>query len=159
MTMHRIGVIALIAAVFSALPGCAPSRQHAPEVVGAKGDIHERLLETISRDGFDYGVLTRREGPEQIDVINIKLSLDSLKGRHLSLEKLMTDIGRVCSKLAYSHLPVHIWIGISDEDDQMYLYAVLATKVKGRDNITLIPVTDSRNEIVITVRHPALGGH
>lgn len=159
MTMQRLGVIALIAAVFTAFLGCAPSRQHAPEIVGEKVDIHERLLETISREGFDYHMLTWREGPEHIDVINIKLSLDSLKGRHLSLEKLMKDIGRLCSQLAYTHLPVRIWIGTDDEDDQMYLYAVLATTLKGRDNVTLIPVTDSRNEVIITVRHPALDGN
>jgi hypothetical protein len=159
MIIHRVAVIAAMAALFTALPGCAPSRQLSPESVGAQSGIHERLLEAISRDGFEYSTFSQRDGPEQLDVINIKLSLDSLKGRHLSLEKLMTDIGRVCAQPGYEHLPVRIRIGADDEDDQMYLYAVLATTVKGRDNITLIPVTDSRNEVIITIRHPAFGGN
>ena len=100
---------------------------------------------------------TQMEGGEHVDVINIRLSLDSLKGRHHSLEKLMTDIGRVCASRSYAHLPVRIWIGAGDEEDQMYLYAVLATTVKGRDNITLVPATDPGNEVVITVRHPPAG--
>jgi hypothetical protein len=159
MMIYGAGVIAVVAVALVALQGCAPSKQIDPGAVRERSDIHERLSEAIGRDGFDYHMLTRRDGPEHIDVINIKLSLDSLKGRHLSLEKLMTDIGRVCSRLSYAHLPVRIRIGADDEDDQMYLYAVLATTVKGRDNITLIPVTDSRNEVIITIRHPALGGN
>jgi hypothetical protein len=157
MTVLSSGVFAVIAALFVA--SCAPARQQAPDLERAKGDIHERLLEAINRDGFDYHMLTRREGAEHVDVINIKLSLDSLKGRHHSLDKLMTDIGSVCSRRSYAHLPVRIWIGAGDEEDQMYLYAVLANTVKGRENITLIPATDLRNEVVITVRHPTLGGN
>lgn len=156
-TVNSSGVLAVIAALFIA--GCAPTRQPVPDLERAKGDIHERLLEAINRDGFDYQMLTRRERSEHVYVINIKLSLDSLKGRHHSLEKLMTDIGRVCSRRSYAHLPVRIWIGAGDEEDQMYLYAVLATTLKGRENITLIPATDSRNEVVITVRHPTSGGN
>lgn len=150
-------MFAVIAVIFIA--GCSPIRQQAPESERAMGDIHERLLEAINRDGFEYHMLTRREGAEHVDVINIKLSLDSLKGRHQSLEKLMVDIGRVCARRSYAHLQVRIWIGAGDEEDQMYLYAVLATKVKGRENVTLIPATDSRNEVIITVRHPASGGN
>lgn len=157
MTTQWTGVFAVIAAIFIA--GCAPIRQQAQESERAKGDIRERLLEAINHDGFDYHMLTRREGLEQVDVISIKLSLDSLKGRHQSLEKLMADIGRVCSRRSYAHLQVSIWIGAGDEEDQMYLYAVLATAVKGSENVTLIPATDSRNEVVITARHPASGGN
>lgn len=159
MIIHRIAMIAVIAVIFTALPGCAPSRQHAPDLPRAQSDIHERLLEAISRDGFEYITLSQRKGPEQLDVINIKLSLDSLKGRHLSLEKLMTDIGRVCAQPVYDHLPVRIRIGAGDEDDQMYLYAILATAVKGRDNVALVTVADSRNEIIITVHYSPLGGN
>ena len=124
-----------------------------------RSEIHEGLSEAISRNGFDYNLLSQREGPDHVDLINIKLSLDSLKGRHLSLEKLMTDIGRVSSQPAYAHLPVRILVGAGDEDDQMYLYAILATVVKGRSNIDLTTVTYSRNEIMVTVRHPASVGN
>lgn len=148
-----------MAAVLIALPACTPGRQNDPGWKREQGDIHERLSEAISRDGFDYNFGTERDGSERIDVIHIKISLDSLKGRHLSLEKLMTDIGRVCSHPNYAHLPVSILIGAGNEDDQMYLYAILATAVKGRRNIALVAATDTRNEIIVTVRHPDPGGN
>ena len=156
--MRLFIAIAVIASVMTALPGCAPSRSNDRGLAQERSDIHERLSDAISRDGFDYNFFSQREGPEHIDVINIKLSLDSLKGRHLSLEKLMTDIGRVCSQPAYAHLPIRIRIGSGDEDDQMYLYAILATAVKGRSNIDLTTATDPRNEVMVTVRHPGQGG-
>ena len=156
--MDRIRAIAVIVAVLIAVPGCTLGRQTAPGLLRERSDIHERLSEAISLNGFDYDMLSQREGPEHIDVINIKVSLDSIKGRHLSLEKLMMDIGRICSHPNYAHLPVRILIGASDEDDQMYLYAILATAANGRSNIALTPATDSRNEIIIMVRHPHQGG-
>jgi hypothetical protein len=91
------------------------------------------------------------------DVINISVSLDSLKGRHHSLEKLMSDIGRICAHPSYAHLPIRILIGAGDDDDQMYLYAILATAVKGAANVGLLTASDSRNQIVISVRHPGWG--
>lgn len=156
--MHRIRAIAVMASVLTALPGCAPGRQADPGLLREQGDIRERLSEAISRDGFDHILRTHLDGPEPVYVINIKVSLDSLKGRHLSLEKLMMDIGRVCSHPDYGHFPISILIGAGDEDDQMYLYAILATAVKGRNNIALTPATDSHNEITIMVRHPHQGG-
>ncbi len=95
---------------------------------------------------------------DHYDVINISVSLDSLKGRHHSLEKLMTDIGRICAHPSYAHLPIRISIGAGDDDDQMYLYAVLATAIKGTGNVGLVTVTDSSNEIVITVGYLGRGG-
>lgn len=159
MIALKVRVIAVVASsLLVALPGCTPSRQNELGLVREQTDIHERLSEEISRDGFDYKFLNQRAGSEHIDVINVSVSLDSLKGRHLSLEKLMTDIGRICSHPNYAHLPVRILIGAGDEDDQMYLYAILATAVKGRKNIALTTATDPRNEIIITVRHPGRSG-
>jgi hypothetical protein len=159
MIMRRTQAIAVTVSLLVALSACTSGRQNAPEMILAQSDIHERLSEAISRDGFDYDLGTERDGPEHLDAIRVKISLDSLKGRHLSLEKLMTDIGRICSHPNYAHLAVRILIGAGDEDDQMYVYAILATAVRGSDNIALIPVTDLRNEIIITVRHPASGGN
>lgn len=155
----KVGVIAVVALAFLlALPACTANRQIEPDLVRERTDIHERLSEAIRRDGFDYKFLSRREGPDRIDVIHIKISLDSLKGRHLSLEKLMKDIGGICSRPNYAQLPFRILIGAGDEDDQMYLYSILATAVKGRENIALTTATDSRNEIIITVRHSGRSG-
>lgn len=156
--MDRMRTIAVMAVVLITLPGCTPARHNDSALVQEQSDIHERLYETISRDGFDHNLRTQSDGPEHIDVINVKVSLDSLKGRHLSLEKLMTDIGRICAHPNYAHLPIRILIGAGDEDDQMYLYAILATAVKGSSNIALITAADPRNEIIITVRHPGQGG-
>lgn len=154
----RIRTIAVLASALTALSGCSPVVQHDPGLVREQSDIHERLSDAIGRDGFEHNFLNQREGSEHIDVIHIKVSLDSLKGRHLSLEKLMTDIGRICSHPNYAHLSMRILIGAGDEEDQMYLYAILATAVKGRSNIALTAAVDSRNEIIITVRHPGPGG-
>lgn len=156
--MHPLRAIAVIASVVTALPGCAPNRSEGPDLVQEPSEIRESISEAISRNGFDYNLLSQREGPDHVDVIIIKLSLDSLKGRHLSLEKLMTEIGRVSSQPSYGNLPIRILIGAGDEDDQMYLYAILATAVKGRSNIDLMTAADSRNEVIITVRHPGQGG-
>lgn len=159
MIMCRIQAFAVMVPLLTALWACAPARQNAPGFAQPRSDIHERLSQAISRDGFDNDFGTERDGADHLDVIRVEISLDSLKGRHLSLEKLMTNIGRICSHPNFAHLPVLVRIGASDEDDQMYLYAILATAVKGRDNITLLPVTDLRNEIIITVRHPVLGAN
>lgn len=156
--VRAIAVAVVASSLLVALSACTTSRQNEPAVVREQTDIHERLSDAISRDGFDHNFLTQREGPENIDVIHVKISLDSLKGRHLSLEKLMTDIGRICSYPSYAHLPFHILIGAGDEDDQMYLYSILATAVKGRKNIALTTATDPRNVIIITVRHSGAGG-
>lgn len=158
MIMRGKRATAVMASLLIALSACAPDRPTAPDLTQPRTDIHERLSEAISRDGFDYNSGTERDGLEEIDVIHVKISLDSLKGRHLSLEKLMTDIGRVCSYPNYAHLPIRILIGAGDEDDQMYLYAILATAVKGRSNIYLSTAADSRNEIIVTVRHRSQGG-
>ena len=155
--MDGIRAIAVMVLFLTALQGCTPGRQNDLRLMREQSDIHKRLSEAISRDGFEHNLSTRRDGPEHIDAINIKVSLDSLKGRHLSLEKLMMDIGRICSHPIYAHLPIHILIGAGDEDDQMYLYTILATAVKGSSNIALITAADSRNEIIITVRHPGQG--
>lgn len=156
--MDRLRAIAVMTSVLMTLSGCTPGRLIDSGLAREHSDIHERLSAEISRDGFDYTLLSQSEGVEHIAVISIQVSLDSLKSRHLSLEKLMTDIGRICSHPDYSHLPVRILIGAGDEDDQMYLYAILATAVKGRSNIALVTVADPRNEIIIKVRHPGRGG-
>lgn len=149
--MRAIGASTILVACLAA---CTAGK--APDTIRPRSqvDIHERLADVIVRDGFIHGLRTLRDGIEHYDVINIRVSLDSLKGRHHSLEKLMTDIGRICSHPSYAHLPIRILIGAGDDDDQMYLYAVLATAVKGTANVGLTTVTHSHNEVVITVRHP-----
>ena len=148
----------LVGLVLLALAACAPTMQSDPPLSGGRTDIHERLSEAIIRDGFSHGLRSQRDGNEHFDVINIAVSLDSLKGRHQSLDKLMTDIGRICSNPGYAHLPILVVIGAGDEDDRMYLYAVLANSVKGRPNITVNSVSDTGNEILISIRHPGRGG-
>lgn len=156
--MDEIRVMAAMVSVLAALSACTPSKANDPGLVGVRNDIHERLSEVITRDGFGHGLRVQRDGLNHYDEISIGVSLDSLKGRHLSLEKLITDIGWVCAHPNYAHLPIRIFIGAGDDDDQMYLYAILAAAIKGRGNVALVTVSDSRNEIVVTVRHPGRGG-
>jgi len=91
-------------------------------------------------------------------MIHIEISLDSLKRRHGSLEKLMADIGAVCALPDLAHLPIRIEIGTPDLDDRIYLRSVLAAAVGGRPNVELRTSADTRNEITITVRHQSQGG-
>lgn len=151
--MDRLRAIATMVVVLAALSACAPSKPHGTDLIRAQDDIRERLSDTITFDGFSHGLRRHRDGLEHYDEISIGISLDSLKGRHLSLEKLMTDIGRICAHPNYAHLPIRILIGTGDEDDQMYLYAILATAVKGRPNVALLTASDSRNQLIITVLH------
>lgn len=156
--MLRIRTIALTVPVVLALAACAPGRKNDPEPVRAKTDIHERLAEAIVRDGFSHNLRSQRDRGEDHDVIRITISLDSLKARHLSLEKLMTDIATICAHPNYAHLPIRIVIGAGDEDDQTYLYAILTSVIKGSANIAIDTVADAGNMITITVRHPARSG-
>lgn len=157
MIVFRHRAFAAIASMLVLLPACTAGRQQEPASARPQFDIHERLGEVIARDGFTHVLRTERDDMQHHDVINISVSLDSLKGRHHSLEKLMTDIGRVCAHPSYAHLPIRILIGAGDDDDQMYLYAILATAVKGAANVGLLTAPDSRNQIVISVRHPGWG--
>jgi len=151
--MDRLRPIATMVFVLAVLSACTSSKLHGPDRILAQNDIRERLSDLITLDGFSHGVRRHREGLEHYDEINVNISLDSLKGRHLSLEKLMADIGWVCSQPGYAHLPIRIFIGASDEDDQMYLYAILATAVRGRPNVALHTANDSRNQLIVNVLH------
>lgn len=148
---------AAVAAMLVLLSACTAGRPQEQVSTRPQFDIHERLEEAITRDGFTHVLRTERDDMQHHDLINISVSLDSLKGRHHSLDKLMMDIGRICAHPSYAHLPIRISIGAGDDDDQMYLYAILATAVRGAANVGLLTASDSRNEIVISVRHPAWG--
>lgn len=150
--MDKIREVATMATLLVALSACTPqSKPHGPDLIREQSDIREHLSEVITFDGFSYGVRRHRDGQTHYDEININISLDSLKRRHPSLEKLMTDIGWICAHPNYAHLPIRIFIGADDEDDQMYLYAILATAVRGRGNVALFTAIDSRNQVVVTV--------
>jgi len=151
--MDRLRPIVTLVCVLTALSACSPSKPLGPDMIRAQDDIRERLSDVITLDGFSHGLRRHRDGLEHYDEINISISLDSLKGRHLSLEKLATDIGRICAYPGYGHLPIRIFIGAGDDDDQMYLYAILATAVKGRPNVALHTANDSRNQLIVTVLH------
>ncbi|MDA8255868.1 MAG: hypothetical protein M0Z99_09570 [Betaproteobacteria bacterium] len=143
--------------VLAALSACTPGKSHVPGMIGAQDDIRERLSDVIISNGFSHGLRHHRDGLGHYDELNISISLDSLKGRHLSLEKLMMDIGSICAHPSYAHLPIRIFIGAGDEDDQMYLYAILATAVRGSPNVALLTANDSRNDsrnqLIVTVLH------
>jgi hypothetical protein len=156
--MLRIPLNTAMVLIVLATCACAPYRQQDPAFLRERSDIHERLSEVLVRDGFSHDLQSRRDDLEHLDVIRVRLSLDSVKGRHYSLEKLMADIGRICSLPAYAHLPIRIVIMAADEGDQMYLYALLATATRGSRNISVASGESTRNEIGITVRHPGRGG-
>ncbi len=153
-----VRTIAAMTLALVAVTACTTARQSEPGPIVEQSDIHERLSEMISRSGFAHGLQSQRDGIDHFDAISIRLSLDSLKGRHLSLEKLMKDIGRICAHPNYAYLPIQIDIRAGEEEDQMYLYAILATMVGERGNINVLTTTKLRAEIIVTVRHPGLMG-
>jgi hypothetical protein len=156
--MSRMPLITAMVFVVLAVGACAPYRQQDPAFLRERSDIHERLSEVLVRDGFSHELKSVRDDLEHQDVIRVRLSLDSIKGRHYSLEKLMADIGRICALPVYAHLPIRIVIMAGDESDQMYLYALLATATRGARNVSVATGESTRNDIIINVRHPGRGG-
>lgn len=155
--MVRLGTVLVVAVLAVILSGCTSHRRTDAEAARLPTDIHGELLEKIGRDGFAYGAIRHRDDGRRVDVISINLSLDSLKGRDLSLDQLATDIGRICTRPDYAHLPIFIRIRAGDEDDQMYLFAILAAAVKDAGNIDLTAGAGLRNEILITIHHSIEG--
>lgn len=149
-----IRTIAAVTLASMAVVACTTARHSESSPIVEQSDIHERLSEMISRSGFAHGLRSQRDGTDHFDVISILISLDSLKGRHPSLERLVKDIGRISAHPNYAYLPIRIDIRAEEEEDQMYLYAILATMVGGQGNINVSTTTRPRAEILVIVRHP-----
>lgn len=158
LILASIRAFAQIATVLLTISACSLPRQQVPKFTGELNNIHERLAQVVARSGFQHGMHSKRIESHDADMIYIVVSLDSLKRRHSSLDKLLTDIGTICALPDYAHLPIRIVIGAKDKDDRKYMSAVLATPVNGKSNIDLFIGADSRNDITITVRHPSQGG-
>jgi hypothetical protein len=156
--MLRIPLISAMVLITLATCACAPYRQQDPAFLRERSDIHERLSEVLVGDGVSHELQSRRDDLEHLDVIRVRLSLDSVKRRHSSLEKLMEHIGEICALPVYAHLPIRIVIMAGSNDDRMYLYALLATATNRSRNIFLVSGESASNDIIITVRHPGRGG-
>lgn len=140
--------------IFMAVSACTTQKRHDPVFAKDQTDLHERLSAVIARDGFSHGLRSQRDGWQDFDSVYVRIALDSLKRRHYSLDNLMQDIGRVCALPNYAHLAIRIEIGAGDEEDRMYLKAVLEPAIKGKSNITIIVAPDAYNDITIAVRRP-----
>lgn len=145
------------ASILILISACTLQKHPDPNFAKERNDIHERLSAVITRDGFSHGMRSQRDGWKHIDSIYIRIALDSLKRRHYSLDNLMKDIGAVCALPRYRHLNFRIEIGAGDEDDRIYLSAVLAPAIKGKTNIFVATSADVYNDITITVQHPTHG--
>ena len=157
--MRGFPLIGLWLALAVTVAGCSPYRQQEPNFLRERVDIHERLSELMIRDGFAHEMRSTRNEVEHQDSFLVKLPLDSVKGRHPSLEKMLRDIGRICVNPGYSHLPIRIFVLSPDEDDRMFMFAMLATAVRNASNIAITPLESPYSELRISVIHPGRGGN
>lgn len=136
--------------VLQTLSGCADPRSRGDEI-----DIQERLSAVISRNGFSHGLRSQRDGDRHVDSIYIRVPLDSLKRRHYSLERLMKDVGRICTLPEYSGYPIRIEFGAGDETDRLYLKEALLKEIGQKINIRVFVESEDYNDILITFEHPS----
>ena len=136
----------------AAFSGCAIDLKVGSRVSGVS-DIQERLSSVISRNGFSHGLRSERDGDHHLDSIHINIPLDSLKRRHYSLENLMKDVGKVCSLPEFSALPIQIELAAGDDEDRVYLQALLLKEVGQSTNVRVTVETDVFNDILITTSH------
>lgn len=158
--MRRFILVVTWLAIGLTAVACSPYRQQELSAVRERADIHERLSELMIRDGFMHEFRSTRSDLEHRDAFLVKLTLDSVKSRHPSLEKMLKDIGRICANPGYANLPIRIAVLSPDEDDRMFMFAILATAARGStNNISVVPVESINNELLISTVHPAREGN
>ena len=141
---------AALALIFFSVQGCSSAIRPTKAISGESEDVLKRVAEIARISGF--GDFLRTHGGNRGQVLSIEVSLDSLTGRHLSLEKLLTDIGRICVHPAFGHLQIQIDVVAEDEEDQMYLYALLSAAVNNRSNVAVLTTADRTGVAMIRLQ-------
>lgn len=157
-SMRRFSLICLWILTAFAAGACSPYRQQEPNFLREREDIHERLSELMVRDGFSHELRSERSELEHRDSFLIKLTLDAVKGRHHSLDKMLKDVGRICANPGYAHLPIRILVLNPDEDDRQFMLAILETAVRNSPNIAVSGIDSRTSELRIIVVHSGRGG-
>ncbi|MBI5109688.1 MAG: hypothetical protein HZA62_13185 [Rhodocyclales bacterium] len=149
-------VPALILGVL-AVAACASTRQTEGNPVSVQEDIHERLSEVISRDGFSHRIISDRSDVIHNDSIHLRIPIDGIKRRHEGVERVLISIARVCALQEFVALPIRIVVATIDDDDGKYMRALLDREVGASTNVSVLVTAGSGEGIVIAIRHPPLG--
>ncbi len=139
-----------------AIAACASTRQSDGDTVRDQGDIHERLSEVISRDGFSHRIISDRSDAIHNDSIHLRIPIDGIKRRHEGVERVLMSIARVCVRQEFVALPIRIVVATIDDDDGKYMRALLDREIGASTNVSVQVTTGSSEGIAIAIRHPPL---
>ncbi|OGS91391.1 MAG: hypothetical protein A2Z95_08815 [Gallionellales bacterium GWA2_60_18] len=148
-------VIVLLAC--AALAGCSQNAAPGTAMQARLIDIHEHLSYAIRKAGYDHSIMSRREGPVNIDSIFISMPLDGVKRQHPSVEKLLNSIGTICARPEYADVALHIELDASDYDNFLFMRGVLEKALGARTNARIIANQNPRNTITVTLTHHPFG--
>ena len=149
-------LVALPALIFGvlAIAACASTRQADVALERAHGDIHERLSDVISRDGFSHRIISDRTDTLHNDSIHLRIPIDGIKRRHEGVERVLISIARVCALPEFVALPIRIVVATIDDDDGKYMRAMLNREIGTSTNVSVQVTSGSSEGIVIAIRHP-----
>ena len=137
---------------------CAPPERASVASTPWRTDFRARIANLVEKEGFEQEVFSEPEGGSDLETFRIKLSLDGVRARHLSVDKLMRGLGALCGDPRFSMLPITIVLAIEDEDDRMHLFALALSETRKVSNVAVDPIATRVNEIRVVVRHPAVRG-
>lgn len=138
--------------------GCVPLETKRSVTPGEHGDLDERISAVMRRNGYSHEVHSFRtaQGVDD-DFISIHISLDALRRHNRVLEKMLREIGAVCQREEYAHIPVTFKFFTDDSDSGEYVEKILNQALGQRRSWIL--EQDSRQEgdrqskLVIHLRH------
>lgn len=151
---RRLVVLPILILGALSIAGCASTRQADVELIRDHGDIHERLSEVISRDGFSHRIISDRSDAIHQDSIHLSIPIDGIKRRHEGVERVLISIARVCALPEYVALPIRIVVATIDDDDGKYMRTLLDREIGSSTNISVQVKSGSGEGIVIAIRHP-----
>ncbi len=136
------------------IAACTSGGHTSTEAARDLGDIHERLSEVISRDGFSHRIISDRSDVIHNDSIHLRIPIDGIKRRHEGVERVLISIARVCASPEFVALPIRIVVATIDDDDGKYMRALLDREIGASTNVSVQVTAGSGEGIVIAVRHP-----
>ena len=142
-----------VALVLIALSGCAsPSAGRAPEIYVGPQYFHERLSLLLIRSGFPHKIFSERTDHLYVDSIHVALSPDTIIRKHESLERLLSDVGRLCADPEYSNVVIRVVVTTILEADSVYVRDVLSPWIASRKNVSLTATKGPVDGFVVVTR-------
>lgn len=154
--VRSVLVVPAMVVVVLAATACASGRQ-SDELLRDRGDIHERISDVISRDGFSHRIISDRSDSMHSDSIHLRIPIDGIKRRHEGVERVLISIARVCALPEFAALPIRIVIATTDDDDGKYMRALLDREIGVSANVSVQVTSGPGEGIAIAIKHPRLG--